>query len=203
MSNIQIQQMNDIIAEWKRACVYNLSDTFIDEHLNKEELASKPWADIIRTTYKLVSNRNADKFDMRRNNVHRTDAMITNLLIVGATNGLHGFDWRPEVFEFYRSALGPAREVALSLMKDEATVGDGEPYAILPAGTAWNAGNSVGLQNITPRAVEIIAVSDNPDAHKVNDILICRPTYAAIIRAVPELPKPMLAWAAKNNIKVH
>lgn len=197
MSNVLIQQMNDIIKNWKTAYVWRLSDVFVDEHIKKEELESKSWADIMRTSYELFANRKTDEILEPR-----AAALRANGLVIDVAKRLQGFYSNPDVSAFYKKTFGPARNVALSLMQEQIMVDDAEPYAVLPSGTPWNNGKPMGLQNITPCLLELTVVSDNPDAHKVNDILLCEPIYSVIIRAVPKLPRTMLDWAAKNNVNV-
>ena len=195
MNTKYIPEMNSIIAEWKSVCAENVARTFPGEKLNKQEFASKSWTDIISATYNLMY----EPSDERR-------AYSTNCFILGMAAGptkLRGFDRNPDVYLFYKKTFGPALRCATSMLDEGIYIANPGDYCVLPGGTPYNDGLPVSLKYITPRAVEMHAVSKNPDSYKVNDILFSKHLGIFIVRSVPELPQPALDWAAKHNIKVY
>ena len=204
MSNRKfIDEMNAIIKEKKCAYVRGLADLFLDEHIDRQELASKNWSDIINVSYNLIRNRDTqeDKLSFCPN--PGDYALMLNVLIISqlAENSSRNFNENEDVYNFYKNTFGPT--VALT----EEIVNPGicirSDYGILPCGTKYNNGLPMSLRNITPRSIEIFAVSKNPDAQLVDDMLIVKPSVSTVLKLVLELPKPALNWARQNDIKVY
>lgn len=190
-----ITEMNSIIADWKKTCVNNLALAFPKETLNKQQLSTKSWIDIISTSYDLIQEPDT---------ISR--AYSTNCFILGVAAGpnkLAGFDRNPDVYTFYKNTFGPALRFANTLLDEETFAAQPNAYVILPSGTPYNNGLPASLQYITPRAMMMHTVSKNEDAHKIDDILLSKHLGIVIIKAVPELPKPALDWAVQNNVKVY
>ena len=190
-----VTEMNSIITEWKKTCIDNLSITFPEETLNKQQLSTKSWSDIISVSYDLIQEPNT---------ISR--AYSTNCFILGVATGpnrLAGFDRNQNVYSFYKNAFGPALKFATNLLDQNVFASEPNTYVILPSGTPLNNGLPASLQYITPRAMMMHTVSKNKDSHKVDDILFSKHLGIVVIKAVPELPKPALDWAARNNIKVY
>lgn len=199
MSNTIVEQMNLVIAEWKNAVVNHLKDTFPEECVNTQELASKSWSDIIKTSYQLVQKVEGASDDISDvSDLH----LITNAVILSPVLELRGFDRNAELYRFYQSAFGPARDFAKGLFRD-GIINVVDNYSILPSGTPLNDGLPASLQSIIPNSIQIYAVSKNTDAHAVDDILLLGSLSSIVIKAVPELPKPALEWAKKNNVNVY
>ena len=199
MPDTIVNQMNLVIAEWKNTVVDNLSNTFPNEHINTQELALKSWSDIIKTSYDLVQKVEGTSDDISDlDDLH----LITNAVILSPVLKLQGFNRNTELQKFYQSAFGPARNFARSLFQEGVT-SVYDDYSILPSDTPFNNGLPASLQNIIPNSIQIYAVSKNTDAHAVNDILLLGPISSIVIKAVPQLPKPALEWAKKNNVKVY
>ena len=199
MSNTIVEQMNLVIAEWKNAVVKRLGDTFPEECVNTQELASKSWSDIIKTSYQLVQKVEGASDDISDvSDLH----LITNAVILSPVLKLRGFDRNAELYRFYQSAFGSARDFAKGLFRD-GIINVVDNYLILPSGTPLNDGLPASLQSIIPNSIQIYAVSKNTDAHAVNDILLLGSLSSIVIKAVPELPKPALEWAQKNKVNVY
>lgn len=190
-----VTEMNSIIAEWKKTCVNNLALAFPKETLNKQQLSTKSWIDIISTSYDLIQEPDT---------ISR--AYSTNCFIFGVAAGpnkLAGFDRDQNVYAFYKNTFGPSLKFATDLLDQNAFAAEPNAYVILPSGTPYNNGLPASLQYITPRAMMMHTVSKNEDAHKVDDILFGKNLGIVVIKAVPELPKSALDWAAQNNVKVY
>lgn len=199
MPDTIVNQMNLVIAEWKNIVVDHLSNTFPNEHINTQELALKSWSDIIKTSYDLVQKVEGTSDDISDlDDLH----LITNAVILSPVLKLQGFNRNTELQKFYQNAFGPARNFARSLFQEGVT-SVYDDYSILPSDTPFNNGLPASLQNIIPNSIQIYAVSKNTDAHAVNDILLLGPISSIVIKAVPQLPKPALEWAKKNNVKVY
>lgn len=199
MPDAIVNQMNLVIAEWKNTVVDHLSNTFPNEHINTQELALKSWSDIIKTSYDLVQKVEGTSDDISDlDDLH----LITNAVILSPVLKLQGFNRNTELQKFYQNAFGPARNFAKSLFQEGIT-SVYDDYSILPSDTPFNNGLPASLQNIIPNSIQIYAVSKNTDAHAVNDILLLGPISSIVIKAVPQLPKPALEWAKKNNVKVY
>ena len=183
--------MNTIISRWKRECINRLGLTF-PQGTKKDQLS---WADIIKASYDLIQE--ADE---------TSRAYSTNCVILGMATGpnkLAGFDKNKDTYTFYKNTFGPALGFATDLLDEGAFAAQPNSYVILPSGTPYNNGLPASLQYITPRATMMHAISKNPDAHKVDDILFSKNLGIIIIKVVPELPKPALDWAAQNNVKIY
>lgn len=196
MTNAQyITDINSVISIWKKTCVKNLATAFPDENLNQQELSNKSWVDIINTSYNLIQEPNTI--------LH---AYSTNSLILGIAtkpNNLPGFNRNENTNTFYRNAFGPALKLANDLLDQSAFALEPNEYVILPSGTPYNNGLPACMQYITPRAMIMHTVSKNKDTHHVDDILFSKHLGIIVIKAVPELPKPALDWAARNNVKIY
>ena len=198
-----IDEMNVIIREWKGAYVLGLADLFLDEHIDRQELASKNWSDIIKISYELICNREPQEDKLPFFPSPRDYALVQNGLLASklAEKGLRNFGENQDLYNFYNNTFGPTVELVEKIVVPDMCIRGN--YGILPCGTKYNNGLPVSLRNITPRSIEVFAVSKNQAAHLVDDILIVKPTGSVVLKLVPELPECVLNWARQNNQKVY
>ena len=200
-----VTQVNSVIKEWKTAYAQRLAYVFPIKNIKADELSKKSWSDIISTAYDFISEQGRDRAE--NNPIYNACTANAIMFTAMAQNGLRGFDRDKNVHNFYRYTFGSALNITRNLTKDIFDAPDmlKEKYNILlPAGKKYNAGLPLGIKTVTPAFVEVFAVSENPDAAALNDVLVLNAAFtAASLKLVPELPKDILDWAEKNNLQVN
>lgn len=182
-----VESMNQIIYAWKAAYVATVK-MFYPKAKITDALAQKQWSEILKTAYDKANLSDSTEIFLR------------------FAYGLGGFDDVPSVAGFYKNTFGAATAVAQRFCRQgiriDPNVPQDQAFIILPSGTPYNKGLPLGMQNVSPNVDEIFAVSKDPAAYQIEPLLYFDIGRAFVIKAVPELPRPMHEYALKNNIKL-
>ena len=221
MNKSYIAVVNNDIANLKEVCVNNLLQWYPQLSEHQENLIKGSWADIIGVVYRMIATTEIKSVEGRilEHNVfedayHANFAVMAKLEQMDDVNGLLSLGKEDPQNNFYKKAFGPASEYAKSLlnvrnypMRDE--------YFILSSGTNYSGGMPVcsekkynnclpaSVRRITPRAMEVSAVSKDSDVLKFDDTLCYVNGGMAVIKLVPKLPNSAMLYATQNRIKVY
>ena len=225
MTESYIATVNDSIANLKNVCVNNLIQWYPQLSEHRENLIKGSWSDIVGVVYRMIATTEVKSVEGRilQHNVfedayHANFAVMAKLEQMDDVNGLLslGKEDNKEAFEFYNNAFTPASEYAKSLL-DVRKYPMRDEYIILSGGKTYSGGLPVfsedkkkynnglpaSVRRITPRAMEVSAVSKDSDALKFNDTLCYVNGGMAVIKLVPELPNSAMLYATQNKIKVY
>lgn len=225
MTESYIATVNSNIANLKEVCVNNLLQWCPQLSEHQENLIKGSWADIIGVVYRMIATTEIKSVEGRilEHNVfedayHANFAVMAKLEQMDDVNGLLSLGkedpQNKEAFVFYKKAFGPASEYAKSLL-DVRKYPMRDEYFILSSGTNYSGGMPVysekkynnclpaGVRRITPRAMEVSAVSKDSDVLKFDDTLCYVNGGMAVIKLVPELPNSAMLYATQNRIKVY
>jgi hypothetical protein len=208
--------VNNNIADLKKVCVDNLVQWYSGLSGNKEALTKGSWTDIIGVVYRMIATIKIKSTDGRHYLEHNVFedaynanfAVVAELGVVYDINGLLSIGKKEDVkqtnetLDFYTKAFSPASEYAKSLLNIREYPMRNE-YIILPNGGKYNNGLPVSVRRITPRAMEVSAVSKDLNALNLSDSLCYVNGGLAVIKLVKDLPNSALVWATQNNVKVY
>ena len=200
-----IEQANRIIKDGKRRCAKGMSKNFPGVQLNPEWLMKGSYSNMAAMVYRLCADHRAER---GKEKDEQATSWVTRMLLAFSVDTDWCFGGDKELHGFCKNIFEPAIRYA------EHVVFNGdcpEPrgYKILPNGSKFNNGLPASLQYIAPSIMELNAVSKNPDAHQIGDIL--RDVYRlgtnnsalVAIKMVPELPNAAMIWATQHGIKVY
>jgi len=206
MSDTQnmVKQANCIIHNKKKNCVETMQACFPNAQLNQEMLVQGTWSNIAAMAYKLFA-------DFRKKSGKAEDGQATAYATQMAFSLWGVDDWYfgkdKGLHNFCKGIFEPAIKYVDHMMIN-VEYPDVRGYKILPNRSKFNNGLPASLQYIAPHIMELCAVSENSDAHQINDILwrvgYLGAGYGLVaIKMVPELPNLALEYATRNNIKVY
>ena len=200
-----IEQANLIIDKRKRNYVNGLQQGYPKAQLNPEALVKGTWSNLVAMGYKLTT-------DFRKESGREANEKSSSYTTQMAVALWCGTDWcfggDEKLHDFCKAIFEPAVKYAEHMVRNH-NLPEVRGYKILPNGTNFNNGLPASLQYIAPNIMELNAVSKNPDAHKINDILLDVSSVLlgivslVSIKMVPELPNPAMEWATQNKIKVY
>lgn len=195
-------------------------NTHLNNPLDEKAYVSKSWPELIQVSYNIVCKGDPENpHNLNPYTAHSLlEASIGQYFVPVADIKSVYTPCKSEkvgLSEFYQKTFGPATNFAKHIFNSGISI-QKDCFAVLPARTQYNNGLPVGLRYLTPKSIQMLAVSENHDGYDADDILLLKysqpkllqPAYAVLtpsvasitIKTVPELPQEMIDFANEQNM---